>query len=234
MEKTFDFIKELFSRDLSTSPLETAIFLFVIFGFFGLLIIANIMRRRKEKKRLSRLHLEKWNQLCEKYNLTEQEIALLEKAAQFLNSPEKKYLLLSDYQVFKNAMHEYAEKGVLDTTLIDSILKKTNMKAPVQKVPSFEVQRRKSKRRKVNITAKIAPIEHTTAHIDVKMFNLSSGGCKVENPDQRFTVGDDLKVSFRLNEKEYKDIPAEVVRTGPGSKTLNVSFGHVKKRAPSQ
>jgi len=229
MERTFEILKELFSRDLRTSPLETGIFLAVVFGFFGILVIANLMKRRKEKKHLERLHREKWDELCEKYNLTEQEISLLEEAAQYLKTPAKKYLLITDYQIFQNAMTELTDQAAPDTKLVSSILRKSGMTEHVQKTPPVQIQRRRSARRAVNISAKLAPIEHRTAHIEVRMFNLSAGGCKIENPDRRFKAGDDVKVSFKLQNKEYRDIPSEVVRTGAGARTLHISFGHVKK-----
>ncbi|MDY7030049.1 MAG: PilZ domain-containing protein [Spirochaetota bacterium] len=230
MERTFEILKELFSRDLRTSTLETVIFLVVVFGFFGILVIANVMRRRKEKKRLSRLHREKWEELCAKYNLTEQEISFLEQAAQYLKSPEKKYLLLTDYQVFQNAMTELSEQEAADTELASSIIGKSGMTEHARKAPPVQIQRRKSARRTVNITAMLAPIEHRTAHVEARMFDLSAGGCKTENPDRRFKAGDDIKVTFKLQDKEYRDIPSEVVRTGAGARTLHISFGHVKRR----
>ncbi len=233
MEITFEILKDLFSRDLSTSTLETVIFLAVIFGFFGILVIANGMRRRKEKKRLVRLHREKWEELCGTYNLTEEEVSLLEEAAQYLKTPQKKYLLLTDYQVFRNAMTERADQGSADTELAESIFRKTGMTEHVQKTPPVQIQRRRSARRTVNISAKLAPIEHRTAHIEARMFNLSAGGCKIENPDRRFKAGDDVKVSFKLQNKEYRDIPSEVVRTGAGARTLHISFGHVKRSSKS-
>jgi len=229
MEKTFEVIRELFVRDLRTTPLETALFLIVVFGFFGLLVLANILRRRKEKKQLSRLHREKWEKLKEKHHLTVEESGLLEKLSVFLKNPEKKYLLISDYQVFQNALSEYGSRNEADGELVGSILTKTDMHTVSGFRQGEQLKRRKSTRHKVQIPAKIAPAEHTTAHIETRMFNLSAGGCKTDNPGQRFHAGDDIKISFLLKGKAYTDVPGEVVRTGPGSKTLHISFGHVKK-----
>jgi len=230
MEKFTQIIKELFVRDLRTSPMETGIFFSIVFGFFGILVIANYMKRRKEMKEIVLIQRQKWEHLCEKFKLTREEVSFLEKAASYLKAPEKKYLLLVDYQVLRNAFTVLSEHDETDDGLVASIYKKTGLQGTDKKTPSIPSQRRMSARRTVNITAKLAPIEHTAAHIEARMYNISAGGCKTENPDGRFRTGEDIKVSFIIHEKEYKNIPSEVVRTSKNGRILHISFGHVKKQ----
>lgn len=229
MDKLVEIIRELFTRDLSTSPLETAIFLTVLFGFFALLVIANIARRKKESRLYQRRLEDKWDDLCEKYELTDEEKDYLEELSRYLNNPEKKYLLLSNYSVLKSTVEAHNGENEARQDIYDALLEKTGLeeKQPIdRKIP---IQRRKNVRRQVDIAAKLAPIEHTTAHIAAKMLDLSSGGCKIENPGGRFNAGDDLKITFTFKGKTYKDIPCEVVRTGgAGRKSLHISFGHGK------
>lgn len=228
MEKIVEIIRELFTRDLSTSPLETTIFLSVVFGFFALLIIANIARRKKERRLYLRRIEDKWDDLCEKHELTDEEKDYLEQVAQYLNNPEKKYLLLSNYTVLKNTVEAFNGENDAQQAIYDTLLEKTGLEEKQLMDRKIPLQRRKNVRRQVDIDAKLAPIEHTTAHIEAKMLDLSSGGCKIENPGGRFKIGDDLKITFTFKGKTYRDIPCEVVRTGAGQRSLHISFGHGK------
>jgi hypothetical protein len=234
MEGLSEIIRELFKRDLRTSPLETAIFLGILFGFFAALVLANSVRRKKERLLYLQRLEKKWKDLCEKYSLTEEEKAYLEEVSSFLKNPEKKYLLLTDYKILSHTIEDFQrdkgreeareEENERKLKLFESLMKKTGLDEKQETEERLPIQRRKNVRRQVDIDARLAPIEHETAHIEAKMLDLSSGGCRIENPGRRFQVGDDLKISFSFNGKDYKDIPCEVVRTGAGKKTLHISF----------
>ncbi len=227
MEKVQDIIRTLFMRDLRTSPLETAIFLGVIFGFFAFLIIAGILRRKSEQRKARNFLANKWDSLCRIYELSDEEIALLEDISRYLKNPEKKYLLLANYQAFYDSLTAYARENEVDKELLDSITHKTKMGQSETLLAEMPMQRRRSKRKPVQISAQIAPIEHREAHIEAQMYDLSRGGCKLENPDKRFFQGDDVKVSFTFGDRNYKNVPGEVVRTSSFQKILHISFGHV-------
>ncbi len=228
MEELNRIIRELFMRDLKTSPVETALFFTVIFGFFGVLVVANRVRHRKEKRRYHERLKKKWEELCEKYQISEEDVDFLEELSLHLKYPEKKYLLLTDYNVLHDVLDSYGEDHEVDASVIERIEKKAGLREGLRVDQSIPIQRRKKLRKKVNISAKIAPIEQTAAHIETRMLDLSSGGCKIENPEKRFRAGDDLKITFDYEGKTYRNIPCEVVRTGAGQRTLHISFGHGK------
>ncbi len=227
MEKVKEIIEMLFVRDLQTSPLETAVFLIVVLGFFGVLILTGILRKKSEQRKTARFLSDKWDSLCRIYELTDEEIALLEDISSYLKNPDKKYLLLANYQAFHDSLNAYARENTVDKELLDSITSKTKMGQTESLITEMPIQRRRSKRKTVNITAYLAPIEHTHAHLEAHMFDLSRGGCRIENPEKRFFQGDDIKISFKLGEKDFRNIPAEVVRTSSFGRILHVSFGHV-------
>ncbi len=227
MEKVQDILRTLFMRDLRTSPLETAIFLGVIFGFIAFLVIAGVLRKKSEQHKVSRFLENKWDSLCRIYELKDEEIALLEDIARYLDNPEKKYLLLANYQTFHDSLTAYARENEVDKELLDSITSKTKLGQTESLIEEMPVQRRRSRRRPVQITAYIAPIEHSQAHLAVRMHDLSRGGCRVDNPDKRFFQGDDVKVSFKIGDKNFQNVPGEVVRTSSFQKILHISFGHV-------
>lgn len=227
MEKVQDIIRMLFIRDLETSPLETAIFFIVVIGFFAFLAVAGVMWKRKEQKRTANFLSDKWNSLCRIYELDDDEITLLEEISAYLKNPEKKYLLLVNYQAFHDSLQAYSREHSVDRQLLESITTKTKLGKTEALMAELPMQRRKSTRKTVKITGHVAPIEHSDAHIEARIFDLSRGGCKMENPNKRFFQGDDIKISFKLGEKDYRNIPAEVVRTSSFGKVLHASFGHV-------
>ncbi|GEM_PF-3207722 len=228
MEKVQEIIQMLFIRDLETSPLETAIFLIVVFGFFAFLIITGALRKKREQLKTKKFLSDKWDSLCRIYELDEEEQNLLEDISGYLKNPEKKYLLLVNYQSFHDSLNAYAREHSVDKEVLDRITAKTKMGRTESLITEMPAQRRKNKRKSVDMPVYVAPIEHSQAHIEARMYDLSRGGCKIENPGKRFFQGDDIKISFKLGEKEFKNIPAEVVRTSSFAKVLHVSFGHVQ------
>src|SRR6056297_3448249 len=160
MEQVQEIIRMLFTRDLKTSPLETAIFLIVVFGFFAFLAVAGVMRRRKEQKRTSNFLNDKWDSLCRIYQLNDDEIALLEDMSSYLKNPEKKYLLLANYQAFHDSLQAYSREHTVDKQLLESIAAKTKMGKTEALMAELPVQRRKSTRKTVQLIGYVAPIEH--------------------------------------------------------------------------
>ena len=227
-------LEELFRRDIGASTLEIIVFLIVVFGFFGLLVLAYHLRQRKERKRLQKIREDKWHSLCTKYDLSPEETEFLERLASHLHIPEKKYLLIADPNTFNHALREYSGKERPEAALVKSILKKTGMQQKEGVLTDISVQRRRSARIEVDITAYIAPAtEERNADMAVRMFDISRGGCRLENPDRKFSPGDDVKITFTYNAKKYTNIPAAVVKTSSGRKVLHLSFGHVRRKAAS-
>jgi hypothetical protein len=230
MNLFWETVQNLFRRDLTASTVEIVLFLVIVFGFFGLLAIIYHVRQRKEHKRLARVREEKWNRLCRKYNLAQKEIDFLELLADSLEMPDKKYLLIADRNTFHHALEEYSKEERPEADLVQSIIDKTGMKKAESFITEVPLQRRGSKRVKVDTPALIAAIEEETAQTETRMHDLSRGGCRMENPGGRFSAGDDVKISFGYRNKKYRDIPAAVVRTSSNNGVLHLSFGHVKKR----
>lgn len=93
-----------------------------------------------------------------------------------------------------------------------------------EQMKGIVTHRRKNIRKHLDIEAEICPIEYIVANRKARMFDISPGGCMIENTDKRFKPGDDLKLSFTLQKKIYRDIPAEVVRVGSANTILHLKF----------
>ncbi len=226
MNDFWDTLREIFRRDIGASGLEVAVFLILVFGFFAFLVLYYHLRRKKENRRLEREREEKWRRLTEKYGLSEEEKSFLEKLAGLLDQPSKKYLLIADHHTFHHVLKKYGELNRVDGELLGSIIKKTGMRESEGIVSDIPVQRRKNKRMKVELKGRISPADGETEK-ETMIFDLSRGGCRTNNPDGRFVRGNDVKISFTFNGKNYEKIPASVVRTSSGASVLHLSFGHV-------
>ena len=234
MERVIELVRELFVRDLKTSPLETAIFLTVVFGFFLLLVAANVVKRKKEQHEYLKLLQQKWDHFCKKFGLEAEEIEFAERLSRFLRFPEKKYLLLWDYSLLHQAAEKMAEQEQVNSTLLKSIEKKCALSPSKQ--PSWErdipegLQRRKSPRKKVNIPVSLVDREDRNTHGNARIMDISTGGCRTSNPGGLFKAGDDLVLSFRYGKKDYRLVPGEVVRTSAKTKVLHIAFGHLPSK----
>lgn len=224
-------INRIFNYDLQTSPIETVIFLLLIIGFFGLLALLYRLQKKREQESIRRALDEKWERLCHTYNISGAEREFLEELAQYLEKPEKKYLLLAHGDVFHNSLREYSTHRRPDAEKIESIVKKTGIVKRPELFSPLPLQRRKHNRKKVNLNVKLAPVEQETSPKPGTMLNLSRGGCMTTNPNYQFSPGDDLRLSFTIQGKRYTGIPGEVLRTSGGNKRLHIAFGHTKQQA---
>lgn len=230
MEKVEDILRVWTTFDVNTSPSEIAVFFGILIGFFAILIIAWIVRKKSEQRRVSKALINKWDTLCRIYELTDKEIALLKDISRYLRNPEKKYLLLANYQAFHDTLTAYARENKIDSKLLDSITDKTKMGQTQKLISEMPPQRRRNRRKPVEISAYVAPIDHYKARIRTKMYDVSRGGCRIENPGRHFHQGDDIKISFKIGKKNFENIPGEIVRTGSFGRVLHVSFGHVSRK----
>jgi hypothetical protein len=229
MNGFIETLERLFTRDLQASTLEVIIFLLIIFGFFGLLVLLSRVQRRKEEEQIRRALEEKWERLCSKYGISDEERAFLEELARYLERPDKKYLLLAHGDVFHNALREYSAERRPDAELVKSIVNKTGIVERPGLLSPLPLQRRKHKRKKVRVTVKIAPIEEESPPKSATMLDISRGGCMTTNPDLFFQPGDDLRLSFTIQGKRYQGISGEVVRSSAGNRRLHIAFGHLKR-----
>src|SRR6056297_3453212 len=173
MEKVEDILRVWTSLDVHTSFTDIAIFLGILIGFFVILITAGVLQRRREQRRVSRALAEKWNTLCRIYELTDEEISLLRDISRYLKNPEKKYLLLANYQAFHDSLTAYGRENKIDTQLLDSITSKTKTGQTEKLFFEMPPQRRRNRRKPVQISAYVAPIDHYKAHIQTKMYDMS-------------------------------------------------------------
>ncbi len=223
MEQLRDIIYNIFNRSLASNPAETAAFFILLIGFFGGLVLINVYRTRKIKRKQFKAMKTKWNVLCKRFDLTDKEADFIEDLSAHMQTPEKKYLLLVNPHLFTNCLKHYS--GKLDTgNMEEAIIRKTGLVPVSEQMKGIVSHRRKNSRKHIDIEAEICPIEYVVANRRTRMFDISNEGCMVENTDKRFKPGDDLKLSFTLQEKTYRDIPAEVVRVSSANKILHLKF----------
>ncbi len=223
MEQFRDIIYKIFNRSLANNPAETAAFFIFIIGFFGSLVLINIYRTRKAKKKQNKAMENKWNTLCRRFELTEEEADFIEELSTHMQNPIKKYLLLINPHLFTNCLKHYSGEQSAGR-MEEAIIRKTGLIPVSEQMKGIVTHRRKNSRQYIDIEAEICPIEYVVSNRKTHMLDISQGGCKVKNTDNRFKSGDDLKLSFTLQEKTYRDIPAEVVRVGSANKILHLKF----------
>ena len=223
MEQLRDIIYNIFNRSLANNPAETAAFFILLTGFFGSLVLINIYRTRKMKRKQIKAMENKWNALCRRFELTVEEADFIEDLSAHMQTPEKKYLLLINPHLFTNCLKHHSKEN--DTgNMEEAIIRKTGLIPVSEQMKGIITHRRKTIRKHIDIEAEICPIEYVVANRKTRMFDISHGGCMVENTDKRFKPGDDLKLSFTLEAKTYRDIPAEVVRVSSVNKILHLKF----------
>lgn len=219
MEQLRDILYNIFNKSLANNPAETAAFFILIAGFFGGLALISIYRTRKIKGKQIKAMENKWDVLCKRFKLSHEEADFVEDLSAHMQSPEKKYLLLINPHLFTNCLKHYA--GDYDAGYMEeAIIRKTGLVPVSEQMKGIVTHRRMNSRRHIDIEAEICPIEYVVANRKTRMFDISHGGCMVENTDKRFKPGNDLKISFTLLEKTYRDIPVEVVRVSSMNKIL--------------
>ena len=223
MEQLREILYNIFNRSLANNPAETVTFFIFIIGFFGGLVLINIYRTRKIKRKQLKAMENKWNVLCRRFELTNEEAHFIEDLSAHLQAPEKKYLLLINPHLFTNCLKHYSKEHDTDN-MEELIIRKTGLVPVSEQMKGIVTHRRKNIRKHIDIEAEICPIEYVVANRKTRMFDISHGGCMVENTDKRFKPGDDLKLSFTLEKKTYRDVPAEVVRVSSANKILHLKF----------
>ena len=223
MEQLRDIFYSIFNRSLANNPAETAAFFILLTGFFGSLVLINIYHTRKIKRKQIKAMENKWNVLCRRFELTDEEADFIKDLSAHMQIPEKKYLLLVNPHLFTNCLKHYS--GKLDPgSMEEAIIRKTGLVPVSEQMKGIVSHRRKNSRKHIDIEAEICPIEYVVANRKTRMFDISPGGCMVENTDKRFKPGDDLKLSFTLEKKTYRDIPAEVIRVSSANTILHLKF----------
>lgn len=216
--------KAIIQRSLSSGPVEVSVFLVLILLFVAFLVISNKRRKIREREILLKAYETKWNHYIEKFDITPEEAELLTKLAGYSGTPEKRYSLLVDSHVFNACLRKYLQhKGGRDD-LVRSVMYKAGLKPISEEVRTVALTRRKLPRRRVDIEATLAPVGGVTEGLPAGMHDLSSRGACTDNPEKRFSEGDDLTLSFSFQGRRYRNIGAEVIRVSRKGERLHLKF----------
>lgn len=91
------------------------------------------------------------------------------------------------------------------------------------------VQRRKYYRRRLRLPARVGVLGQTeSSQTDTLLLDLSGEGASLKNPEQRFSVGEELALRFRL-EGEAFALTGEVLRVSHGGQVLHVRFTSLRE-----
>jgi PilZ domain len=219
--------KEIIHRSLGTSPLEVALFFFFILLFIAVLVVGNRRRREKELQLLLEAWEAKWDHYTRKYEISAEEEELLNRLAKSLKTPEKRYILLVDNHLFNACLQRYLRLGRGDEELARGVMLKAGLKPVSEEMKGIIFQRRRTKRIKVDIPCEISSVEPETRNFTGRIIDLSSRGAAVENPEGHFQLHSDIRIGFSFRQKQYKNVPAEVVRVSGGGSILHLSFEHM-------
>ena len=215
---------QIFYRSLGTSPLELVIFFTLLVLFVLWLVIANRRRISNERQRLSEVYEKKWQIYCRKYEITHDEAHLLEELSKYLDTPEQKYVLLVNNHLFDSCLRHHLRKGGGGEELARNILLKAGLKPVSEELKGITFMRRSKKRKKVDIQATLTGLIPGSSGVSARMYDLSSRGAAVENPEGGFNAGDDVRLSFSYGELTYTNITAEVLRVSDEGQRLHLLF----------
>ncbi|MFW6251355.1 MAG: PilZ domain-containing protein [Alkalispirochaetaceae bacterium] len=113
----------------------------------------------------------------------------------------------------------------------------TTVKAQEGKVLALEhsnhvehVQRRKYRRRRVQIPVELSLRAINDRALPSKTVDLSAGGAAVRNPKKRYVTGSELDITLSTPSGSPMVLPATVVRTSKRNKILHLRFGKLDDR----
>jgi c-di-GMP-binding flagellar brake protein YcgR len=86
------------------------------------------------------------------------------------------------------------------------------------------LQRREFYRTRIMLQATVRGLDGEQEAADTTLIDLGGGGASIENPEQRFTVGDHVSLSFRYGEEDQIETTGEIVRTSRKGKVAHLRF----------
>jgi c-di-GMP-binding flagellar brake protein YcgR len=92
------------------------------------------------------------------------------------------------------------------------------------------LQRREFYRTRIMIPASVRGLDREQETEDTMLIDLGGGGCSIENPDQRFTTGDHVGLTFQYREEKPIETTGEVVRTSQRGKVAHIRFDFLSER----
>lgn len=114
----FSAIFRSLSENLRQSPFELFLF-FLMTGLFVAMLIVFWRYRSVQEERVSseRVHTA-WKKYLEEYGLNSSEIALVNRLAQFLTDPDKRYILLVNQHTFLECLHALKQQESPDMDIL--------------------------------------------------------------------------------------------------------------------
>ncbi len=214
---------QIFSRSLGTNSLETGIFLVLPVLFVAWLVLANRRRIKREQESIKTAWEQKWQSFLQKYEISKDEARLLEKMAAYLEHPEQKYILLVNNHLFDSCLRHYLKNGGTGEELARTILLKAGLAPVSEELKGITFMRRSTPRKRVDLSAAVSGTGAGREGKQARIFDLSSTGASLDNPDKMFSEGNDLKLEFAYGEHTYS-ITAEVIRLTDNGTKLHVHF----------
>lgn len=86
-------------------------------------------------------------------------------------------------------------------------------------------QRRKYYRARTNMAARVGVAGSTEPLAPAHLVDLSGGGASLENPELRFSEGDDVQIQFKAEDEAEYRLVGEVRRLSHSGRVLHVLFG---------
>ena len=115
------------SNGLAGSSFQIMLASISLFFFIFIIILISKIHKYKEKKKLKLILDKKYNNLIKQYSINPDEKEIIERLSKFLRSPEKKYLLLLNPNIFHSTLNKLRElilinkKEHLDSKILYSL-----------------------------------------------------------------------------------------------------------------
>jgi|GEM_PF-4877650 len=118
-----DLLKSI-SEGFVKSPFQIILTIVIIFFFIGLLILIGVITANRAKNILIDQLFKKYEKLLLLFNITDEENKLIKKLSFYLKNPDNKYLLLTDPNIFHNALNKLRTKGNIEDKILYPLEKK--------------------------------------------------------------------------------------------------------------
>ncbi len=118
-----DLLKNI-SEGFIKSPFQIFISIIIIILFIGVFILIGIISAGRAKNILINQLFKKYEKLLQLFNITNEENKILKKLSIYLKNPDNKYLLLTDPNIFHNALNKLRTKENIEGVILHALEKK--------------------------------------------------------------------------------------------------------------
>jgi hypothetical protein len=112
------------SEGFIKSPFQIFISIIIIILFIGVFILIGIISAGRAKNILINQLFKKYEKLLQLFNITNEENKILKKLSIYLKNPDNKYLLLTDPNIFHNALNKLRTKENIEGVILHALEKK--------------------------------------------------------------------------------------------------------------